>query len=79
MAEDDKPQVIHAPNTLSAKVTRGGPGAVDLTVLEKAEQVIAEMSGEYLDWVAGGPEEDSRRLRGIEIKRRNQGRPGKDF
>ncbi len=53
MAEDDKPQVIHAPNPLSAKVTRGGPGAVDPTVLEKAERVIAEMSGEYLDWVKG--------------------------
>ncbi len=52
MAEDDKPQVIHAPNPLSAKVTKGGPGAVDPTVLEKAEQVIAEMSGEYLNWVA---------------------------
>ena len=53
MAEDDKPQVIHAPNPLSAKVTKGGPGAVDPALLEKAEQVIAEMSGEYLNWVAG--------------------------
>ena len=51
MAGDDKPQVIHAPNPLSAKVTKGGPGAVDPTVLEKAERVIAEMSGEYLSWV----------------------------
>jgi len=51
MAEDDKPQVINAPNTLNAKVTKGGPGAVDPSILEKAEQVITEMAGQYLDWV----------------------------
>jgi len=58
MAEDDKPQVINAPNTLNAKVTRGGPGAVDPAVLAKAEQVITDMAGQYLDWV----EEDLKKI-----------------
>lgn len=44
-------QIINPPQTLSAKVEVGGPGAVDMAVLERAEQVIADLATEYLDWV----------------------------
>ncbi|NQU59589.1 MAG: Hpt domain-containing protein [Rhodospirillales bacterium] len=49
---DDKLEVINPPNTLKSKVGTGGPGAVDLEALERAEQVIAGMTDSYLDWVA---------------------------
>ena len=51
MGDDDKPQLITPPNTLKDKVGTGGPGAVDLDVLERAEQVIADLAGNYLEWV----------------------------
>lgn len=49
---DDKLEVINPPNALKEKVGTGGPGAVDLEALERAEQVIAGMTDSYLDWVA---------------------------
>ncbi len=58
MADDDKPQLISPPRTLKDKVGTGGAGAVDLSVLERAEQVIADLAGSYLEWV----EEDLARL-----------------
>lgn len=58
MAEDEKPQIITPPNTLKAKVSVGGPNAVDLDALERAEQVIANMADSYLDWV----EEDLKKI-----------------
>jgi len=51
---DEKPapaQVIHPPKTLQNKVDKGGPGAVDLDALAKAEEVIANLADDYLDWV----------------------------
>ncbi|MBF0246659.1 MAG: Hpt domain-containing protein [Alphaproteobacteria bacterium] len=55
MSEDETknvaPQVIKPPMTLQAKVEKGGPGAVDLKALEKAESVIANLADEYLKWV----------------------------
>ncbi len=51
MAED-KLEVINPPNTLKQKVGTGGPGAVDLDALKRAEEVIASMTDSYLDWVA---------------------------
>ena len=51
---DDKPaqaQVINPPKTLQNKVEKGGPGAVDLDALAKAEEVIANLADDYLDWV----------------------------
>lgn len=51
MNEDNSVQIIKPPDTLSAKVTKGGPGAVDLAAIERAESVIANMAGDYLKWV----------------------------
>lgn len=51
MGEEDKPSVIRPPDTIKAKVSTGGPGAVDLDALEKAEAVIAGMADNYLEWV----------------------------
>lgn len=51
MSNDDTPKIITPPNTLKNKVTVGGPGAVDLEALERAEAVIAQLSDNYLEWV----------------------------
>lgn len=51
MSDDDTVNIIRPPNTLSAKVTKGGPGAVDLAAIERAESIIADMAENYLDWV----------------------------
>ena len=48
--EDDRVHVINPPPTLNAKVSIGGPGAVDKAVLARAEAVIADLSGDYLEW-----------------------------
>jgi len=51
---DEKPtqaQVINPPQTLQNKVEKGGPGAVDLEALAKAEEVIANLADDYIDWV----------------------------
>lgn len=50
MADDDL-EIINPPNTLKNKVREGGPGAVDLATLERAENAIAEMGDSYLGWV----------------------------
>lgn len=52
MSDDKTVSVIKPPDTLSAKVTKGGPGAVDLAAIERAESVISSMANDYLDWVA---------------------------
>ncbi len=51
---DDEPEVevITPPDTLKKKVKTGGPGAVDLDTLNRAEAVIADMTGKYLEWAA---------------------------
>lgn len=46
-----KAQVIKPPQTLQGKVEKGGPGAVDLEALARAESVIANLADDYLDWV----------------------------
>ena len=51
MSDDETVKVIKPPDTLSTKVTKGGPGAVDLAAIERAESVIADMADSYLDWV----------------------------
>ena len=48
---DEKVQIINPPNAVKAKVKVGGPGAVDVATLERAEQAIAAMGDQYLDWV----------------------------
>lgn len=49
--EEVQVRVFNPPQTLAAKVEIGGPGAVDLATLERAEQVITDMAGDYLTWV----------------------------
>jgi chemotaxis protein histidine kinase CheA len=46
----DSARIIRPNLTLNSKVTVGGPGAVDEAMLEKAEQVIQNMSEDYLKW-----------------------------
>lgn len=48
--ENTAAQLITPPNTLKGKVISGGPNAIDPDVIDKAEQVIAEMAGDYIHW-----------------------------
>ncbi len=48
---EDKVEIINPPNTVKTKVRVGGPGAVDTSTLERAEEAIAGMADQYLDWV----------------------------
>ncbi len=52
MDDEPKSEVIVPPDTLKKKVKIGGPGAVDLEALERAEAVIADMTDTYLEWAA---------------------------
>ncbi|PCI39128.1 MAG: phosphorelay protein [Rhodospirillaceae bacterium] len=51
-AANAKAEFITPPKTLQNKVDKGGPGAVDLGALAKAEAVIDNLAGDYLDWVS---------------------------
>ena len=55
---EDKVEIINPPNTVKTKVRVGGPGAVDTSTLERAEEAIAGMADQYLDWV----QEDLQRI-----------------
>ncbi len=55
---EDKVEIINPPNTVKTKVRVGGPGAVDASTLDRAEQAIAGMADQYLDWV----QEDLKRI-----------------
>jgi len=50
MSDDNTGRIIRPPSKLSNKVTIGGPGAVDEAALERAEQVISNLSVSYVDW-----------------------------
>lgn len=50
MAEDDL-EFITPPNMLKSKVSVGGLGAVDEAAIKRAEEAIAGMTDEYLEWV----------------------------
>ena len=50
MSDENVGKLIQPPNKLSNKVTVGGPGAVDEAALERAEQVIGDLSESYIDW-----------------------------
>jgi len=52
MDDEPKAEVITPPDTLKKKVKTGGPGAVDLGTLERAEAVIADMTDNYVEWAA---------------------------
>ena len=58
MADSEKPKIVTPPNTLKSKVVVGGPKAVDPAALERAEEAIANLAGDYLDWV----QEDLKKL-----------------
>ncbi len=63
MADDEENKTqeasfIQAPDTLKGKIGIGGPGAVDLDALARAEEVIAGLSSNYLEWA----EEDLKKL-----------------
>lgn len=47
-----KTEIIRPPQTIQSKVEKGGPGAVDLAALERAEDVIESLADDYLEWVA---------------------------
>lgn len=49
-SENEVVRVINPPQTLNAKITIGGPGAVDKAVLARAEEVIADLSNDYIEW-----------------------------
>jgi len=55
---DEKVEIINPPNTVKTKVRVGGPGAVDASTLDRAEQAITNMADQYLDWV----QEDIKRI-----------------
>lgn len=46
-----KHEIIDPPQTLKNKVKLGGPNAINPEVLQRAEAVISNMAGEYLQWV----------------------------
>ncbi len=48
MADDG--EIIQPPNNLKSKVSTGGPGAVDLDAIARAEQAIANLAGDYVNW-----------------------------
>lgn len=56
----DEPEIIQVPNVLKNKVSFG-PDGVDLEALERAEAVIANLQGNYLEWV----QEDLQRLQAL--------------
>ena len=58
MADNGENKVIKPPTSLNDKVGVDGPGAVDLKAIERAEQAIANLAGDYLEWV----EEDLERI-----------------
>ena len=45
------PQFINPPQTLQGKISKGGPGAVDMAALARAEAVIENLADDYIDWV----------------------------
>ncbi len=49
--KDENLEFITPPNTLKSKVSVGGAGAVDEAALLRAENAIANMTDEYLEWV----------------------------
>ncbi len=59
MSDDENVKIVTPPNTLKLKVREGGPGAVDMAAIERAEAVIADLADSYLEWV----EEDLVKIR----------------
>ncbi len=51
MNNNDSTQAVKQPVPLSEKVTKDGDGCVDAAALERANAVMSELSGDYLEWV----------------------------
>ena len=51
MADNSESKIIKPPNSIKSKVGIGGPGAIDPAAIERAEQAIVNLSGDYLEWV----------------------------
>jgi len=76
MNDDEKVKVITPPNTIKMKVKEGGPGAVDMEAIERAEAVIANLADSYLEWV----EEDLIKIRkAYENIQNNMDNPAEDI
>ncbi|MBI4182528.1 MAG: Hpt domain-containing protein [Proteobacteria bacterium] len=74
MGSQDKAEVITPPTQLRDKVTTGGPGAIDETVLQRAEAVLVNMTEDYLGWAG----EDLDRLQGEVDKAAKAAKEAKD-
>ncbi len=46
----DDSEIINPPTNLQSKVEKGGPGAVDLDAIARAEKVISNLAGDYVNW-----------------------------
>ena len=51
MARKQPIELFMPPNMLKAKLG-GGPGGPDLAAMERAEQALTELQGEFADWIA---------------------------
>lgn len=52
MADDDEVEIITPPDRLKDRISTDGANAVDMALIERAEQVFASMSDGYMEWVA---------------------------
>lgn len=71
MDDEPKVEVITPPDTLKKKVKIGGPGAVDLDTLNRAEAVIADMTDSYLEWAAEDLEKIHQALEDLKAEKKD--------
>ena len=71
MDDEPKAEVITPPDTLKNKVKTGGPGAVDLDTLKRAEAVIADMTDNYLEWAAEDLAKIHRALEDLQVEKKD--------
>jgi hypothetical protein len=50
VTDDNKTTGLKQPNLLLEKFTKGCPGGADLAAIERAESIVANMTGSYLGW-----------------------------
>ena len=72
MDDQPKAEVITPPDTLKKKVKIGGPGAVDLDTLDRAEAVIADMTDNYVEWAAKDLENIHQALEELKAEKKDQ-------
>ena len=71
MDDEPKVEVITPPDTLKKKVKTGGPGAVDLDTLKRAEAVIADMTDHYVEWVTKDLEKIHQALEDLKAEKKD--------